>query len=62
MWQQSIWMQILPFMTIAFVTLMILVIFTYFFKEFGTLKAVAAELHAAAEAIAKAKLGTTVIT
>ena len=61
MWQNNIWMQILPFMTIAFVSLMILVIFIYFFKEFSTLKDMATAFQAAAEALARGNLGTTVI-
>lgn len=61
MFSQSMLMQLMPFMIIAFVSIIILVIFIYFFKNFGVLKSVAQELHHAAEAIAQAKSGTTII-
>ena len=41
-------MQYLPFMMLAFVSIIILVMFIYFFKEFDTLKDVAIALKEAA--------------
>jgi len=54
-------MAYMPFILLAFVSLVILVIFIYFFKEFGTLKGVAQSLSEAAHSLAEAKAGTVVI-
>lgn len=54
-------MQLLPYMIIAFVSIIILIIFIYFFKEFKTLKDVAVAFQEAATTLAAAKSGTTVI-
>lgn len=62
LFQHSFLMQILPFVTIAFVTIIILVIFIYFFKEFATLGDMARAMKEAAIEIARAKSGTTVLT
>lgn len=57
---QNIFMQYLPFIALAFVSIIILVIFIYFFKEFSTLKALGSSMSEAAKAIAQAQ-GTTII-
>lgn len=62
MFQNSFFIQILPFLTIAFVSIIILIIFIYFFREFSTLGDMAVAMKEAAEAIARAKSGTTVLT
>lgn len=48
LFDQSMFMQYLPFMMLAFVSIIILVMFIYFFKEFDTLKDVAIALKEAA--------------
>ena len=45
-------MQFLPFILLAFVSIVILIIFIYFFKNFSVLKDVAVALNEAAQAIA----------
>ena len=62
LFSQSLLMQLLPFMLIAFVSIIILVMFIYFFKEFATLKLMAVALREAAASIAQASSGTTVIS
>jgi len=62
MFARSLIMQLMPFIALAFTAIIILIIFIYFFKEFGTLKDMAVAMHAAASELAKAKLGTTVIS
>lgn len=59
---QSMWMQLMPYIAIAFVTIAILVIFIYFFKGFGDLKLMAEALRDMSANVAQAKTGTTVIT
>lgn len=54
-------MQYLPFITLAFVSVVILIIFIYFFKNFDVLKEVAVSLDSAAQAISAASRNTTVI-
>jgi hypothetical protein len=54
-------MQYLPYISLGVVAIIIMVIFIYFFKDFGVLKEMATELHAAADAIAQAKAGTVVL-
>ena len=61
MFSQSLLMQLLPFMLIAFVSIIILVMFIYFFKEFATLKEMAQAFAEASKAIAQANSGTVVI-
>lgn len=61
LFQDSIWLQILPFITIAFVTIIILVIFIYFFKNFDVLKDVAIALRETASELAKANADTVII-
>jgi len=58
---QNSFLQYLPFIAIAFVSIIILVIFIYFFKNFDVLRDVAVALQAAANSIAQSKLGTTVM-
>ena len=50
-------MQYLPYMMLAFVSLVILIIFIYFFKDFAVLKDVASELHKAVLAMQQLKSG-----
>lgn len=61
MFSQSLLMQLLPFIAIAFTTIIILIIFIYFFKNFDVLADVAEALQKAAEAYAQAETGTVVI-
>lgn len=58
---QSTLMQLIPFLTIAFVSLIILILFIYFFKEFDTLKEVAVAMKEASRTLASAQTGTTVV-
>ena len=55
-------LQFMPYIAIAFVSIIILIIFIYFFKDFAVLKDVAIALKEAAQAMAQASSGTTVIT
>lgn len=59
--QNTLLIQLIPYMAIAFVSIIILVIFIYFFKEFSSLSAMADSLSEAAKAIRDANAGTTVI-
>lgn len=61
LFQQSVLLQYMPFILIAFVSIVILIIFIYFFKEFPVLAKAAEELKIAAQEIARAKSGTTII-
>lgn len=61
LFSQSLLMQLMPFIALAFVAVIILTIFIYFFKDFDVLATVATELKGAAQAIAQANAGTTVI-
>lgn len=54
-------MPYLPFIALGFVTIVILLIFIYFFREFDTLGKVATQLARAAEALRDASAGTVVI-
>lgn len=58
---QSMLMQLMPYMAIAFVSIIILVIFIYFFKDFAVLKDMAQAMKEAAQELAMARSGTTVI-
>jgi len=62
LFSQSLLMQLLPFMLVAFVSIIILVIFIYFFKNFATLKDMAQALTEMASHVENIKSGTTVIT
>lgn len=61
LFSNSIWMQIMPYMVIAFVSIVILIIFIYFFRQFGTLQQTAVALHEAAQALAQASGASIVI-
>ena len=54
-------MQYLPYMMLAFVSLVILIIFIYFFKDFGVLRDVASELHKAIVAMQQLKSGIVTV-
>ena len=62
MFQQSWLMQYLPFMALAFVTIVIMIIFIYFFKNFDVLQQLGTDLKEAAAILAQGRAGTTVIT
>jgi|2_EtaG_2_1085320.scaffolds.fasta_scaffold11055_5 hypothetical protein len=55
-------MELMPYIAIAFVTVIILVIFIYFFKEFSVMKDVAIAFKEASESLAYAKTGTAVVS
>lgn len=55
-------LQFMPYIAIAFVSIIILIIFIYFFKDFAVLKEVAVALKEGAQAMAQASSGTTVIS
>lgn len=61
LFQDSKWMQLLPFIAIAFVSIIILIIFIYFFKNFSVLENVALALKEAAVEIAKASADTVIV-
>lgn len=54
-------LQYMPFIALAFVSIIILIVFIYFFKDFSVLADVAEALKAAAQAMAQASTGTAVI-
>jgi len=58
---QSKLLQYMPFIIIGFVTVIILVIFIYFFRNFDVLRDVAVELNEAARQVAQARAGTLII-
>lgn len=58
---QSKFMQLLPFIAIAFTVIVILIIFIYFFKQFPVLKEVAVAFKEASMHLAEASSGTKVI-
>jgi hypothetical protein len=62
LFSQTLLMQLMPFIALAFVSIIILIIFIYFFKDFAVLKDVALSLKEGAQELAKAKAGTTVIS
>lgn len=53
--------QYMPFIILAFVSLIILILFMYLFKQFGTIKELIIELQNLAKILASAKSGTTII-
>lgn len=61
LFKDSILIQLLPFITIAFVTIIILILFIYLFKNLSTFGTAAEELKEAALAIAQARTGTVVL-
>ncbi|RLA46934.1 MAG: hypothetical protein DRR04_05335 [Gammaproteobacteria bacterium] len=54
-------LQYMPFIALAFVSIIILIIFIYFFKDFKVLAEVAEALKGAAQAFAQAQAGTAII-
>jgi hypothetical protein len=58
---QSLLMQLLPFIALAFVSIIILVIFIYFFKDFTVLKDVAISLKETAQALQQVQGGSAII-
>ena len=54
-------MQYLPFISLGVVSIIILIIFIYFFKQFGVLKELGASLKETAQILAQAKVGTVVM-
>ena len=61
LFNQSLLMQLMPFIALAFTSIIILIIFIYFFKDFAVLKDVAIALKEAAQANAQASSGTAII-
>ena len=61
MFSQSMFMQMLPFIAIAFTSIIILIIFIYFFKEFSSLREFAIVMKDVAANMAQMNSGTTVI-
>lgn len=61
LFNQNMLMQYLPFIALAFVSIIILVIFIYFFKDFAVLKETAVALREGATALAHAQSGTLVV-
>lgn len=61
LFNQSLLMQYMPFILLAFVSIIILIIFIYFFKEFKTLREFAVVMKETAQTLAQAKSGTVVI-
>jgi len=61
LFSHNLFMQYLPFIALAFVSIIILVIFIYFFKNFESLRALGAAMTETAKIMAQAQTGTTVI-
>jgi len=61
LFSEKSFLQYLPYIAIAFVSIIILTIFIYFFKDFAVLKEVAIALKEAANAMAQAKAGTVIM-
>ena len=61
LFDQNMLLQYMPFIMLAFTSIIIVVIFIYFFKEFDTLREMAVAMQEAARSIAQAKSGTVVI-
>lgn len=60
-WGQSWLMQYMPFIILAFVCMVILILFIYLFKQFSTIKDLIVEIQTLARLVAAAKSGTTVV-
>lgn len=54
-------LQYMPFIALVFVSIIILIVFIYFFKDFHVLADVAKALEGAAQAFAQAQAGTAII-
>lgn len=61
LFQQSWIMQYMPFIILAFVCMIILILFMYLFKQFGTIKELIIEIQTLARLVAAAKSGTTIL-
>lgn len=61
MFSNNMLMQYLPFILLAFVSIVILIIFIYFFRHFGDLRLAAEALKEASVNLAAAKAGTTIL-
>jgi len=60
LFQQSLLMQLLPFIALAFVGIIICIIFIYFFKEFATLKDMAIALKEASQIVLQSRTGAVI--
>ena len=58
---KNLLLQYLPFIALAFVSIIILILFIYFFKQFGVLKDVAVALADASRAFAQSQGGTVIL-
>lgn len=61
MFDKARFLQYMPYIMMGFTTVIILIIFIYFFKDFAVLKEVAVSLKEAAHEIAQAKAGTVIV-
>jgi hypothetical protein len=61
LFDSNLLMQLLPYIMLAFVSIIILILFIYFFKNFGVLKEVAVAFKDAAQALAQANSGQVVL-
>lgn len=61
LFNSNVLLQYMPFIALAFVSIIILIIFIYFFKDFKVLAEVAKALQQAAQAYAQAQAGTAII-
>ena len=61
LFQSNMLLQYMPFIALAFTSIIILIVFIYFFKDFDVLKEMAEALKAAAQSIAQASSGTAII-
>lgn len=61
LFNQNILLQYMPFILLAFVSIIILIMFIYFFKQFPTLLKVAQALQEAAVAFAQSQGGTVIL-
>ena len=62
LFNQNVLLQYMPFILLAFVSIIILIMFIYFFKQFPTLLKTAEALRAAAVAFAQSQGGTVILT
>jgi hypothetical protein len=58
----SLLMQLMPYIALAFVTIGVIVIFMYLFKDIGVMKEVAVSLAETATQLAQINSGTTILT
>jgi len=62
LFSQSWIAQYLPFILLAFVSIIILILFVYLFKQFPLIKEMMVEMKEVAKALAQAKAGTVVVS